>query len=81
MANQGKQFIGQYAFASKWDDPANGGNGHTFISMANPGNRASYQLLYAEYQEGIRIDGNSGNNASQLGSWNLPSPYVSLGSG
>jgi hypothetical protein len=55
--------------------------GHTFISMANPGNHASYQLLYAEYQDGIRIDGYSGNNVSQLGSWNLPSRYVSPGSG
>ena len=80
-AQQGQKLLDNYPFASRWDDPANGGNGRTFISMANPGNWASYQLLYAEYQDGIRIDGNSGNNASQIGSWFLPNQYVSPGSG
>jgi hypothetical protein len=87
MAEQGRERLEKFNYASRWDDPAQGGRGHTFISMANPGNAASAQLLYAEYLHGIRLDGRSsdygagtGNNVSQLGCWYLPGKCISPGS-
>jgi hypothetical protein len=88
MAGQGMRAMkDQYAFASRWDDPANGGNGDTYISMANPGNRATYQLMYALYAAGVRIDGRSTDgtgapgNHTQVGSWYSPGGYMDTGGG
>jgi hypothetical protein len=73
----------RYTFASRWDDPSYVGRGDMFISMANPGNSASFQLMYAEYLSGTRIDGISSNpvptsksagNSSLIGSWWVPEP-------
>lgn len=65
-----------YPYASRWDNPANGGKGKSFISMANPGNKASYQLMFAQHAAGVRIEGRSSEhaagaagNASHIGSW------------
>ncbi|MDH4123458.1 MAG: hypothetical protein OEV21_05200 [Thermoplasmata archaeon] len=65
-----------YSYASKWDNPDYVGDGDTYISMAVPGNSASYQYLYATYLNGIRINGicsnplgSSAGNASLIGSW------------
>ena len=71
----------QLNFASKWDDPSYVGKGDMFISMANPGNSASYEAIFALYARGTRIDGVSSNpvqgslsagNASLIGSWWIP---------
>lgn len=77
-----------YAFASRWDAPANGGRGDTYISMANPGNKASYQMMYALYLAGIRIDGRSSEltagsagNHTQIGSWYDIGGYLGTGGG
>lgn len=77
-----------YTFASRWDAPANGGRGDTYISMANPGNKATYQQLYALYAAGIRIDGRSSDkeagspgNHTQLGSWYDAGGYHGTGAG
>jgi len=54
-----------------------------YISMANPGSSASFQMMFAEYARGTRIDGASSNpvpgsktagNASLIGSWWIPQP-------
>lgn len=65
-----------YTFASRWDDPSYVGAGDMYISMANPGDSASFQLMFAEYDRGTRIDGISSNppsiaagNASLIGCW------------
>ena len=67
-----------YAFASRWDDPSYVGNGDTYISLANPGNTATFQMEYAQYAAGIRIEGTSSNQAngapgndSLIGSWGI----------
>ncbi len=77
-----------YDFASRWDDPDRGGKGDTYISMANPGNKASYEMLYALYLAGIRIDGRSSDlaagaagNHTQLGSWYDIGGYLGTGGG
>jgi hypothetical protein len=89
QAQQGAQTLrDNYSYASRWDSPSNGGRGDTFISMANPGNKATYQQLYALYQAGIRIDGRSSDKAAgspgnhtQLGSWYDPGGYGGSGAG
>lgn len=89
QAHDGVDFLkGNYSYASRWDAPANGGKGDTYISMANPGNKATYQMLYALYQAGIRIDGRSSEkeagapgNHTQLGSWYDPGGYEGSGAG
>jgi len=89
QAAEGVQFLkGNYSYASRWDAPSNGGRGDTYISMANPGNKATYQQLYALYQAGIRIDGRSSDkeagspgNHTQLGSWYDPGGYQGSGAG
>ena len=77
------QLEDRYTFASRWDDPAYVGRGDTYISMANPGSSASFQMMFAEYARGTRIDGASSNpvpgsktagNASLIGSWWTPQP-------
>ncbi len=78
-ANQGQLALkNAYEFASRWDDPAYVGNGDTYISMANPGNSATFQMEYAQYLAGMRIEGISSNQAngvagndSIIGSWGL----------
>ncbi|MGD0818868.1 MAG: hypothetical protein ABR986_10830 [Methanomassiliicoccales archaeon] len=78
-SKQGQQaLVKAYDFASRWDDPAYVGNGDTYISLANPGNTATFQMEYAQYLNGIRIEGISsaqGNGAagndSLIGSWGL----------
>jgi hypothetical protein len=79
MATRGMAFLeANYQYASRWDAPVNGGSGDTYISMANPGNRATYQLMYALFDAGIRVDGRSTDgsgapgNHSQIGSWYSP---------
>jgi hypothetical protein len=71
-----KRLESKYAFASRWDDPAYVGNGDTYISLANPGNAATYQIMFAQYMRGTRIEGTSSNqgdlvagNFSLYGSW------------
>ncbi len=81
-ANQGQQaLIKAYAYASRWDNPAYVGKGETYISLANPGDSATYQMMYAQYQVGIRIEGTGSSscngvsgNASLIGCWWL-TPY------
>lgn len=88
-ANSGMNHLKSfYEFASRWDAPANGGKGDTYISMANPGNKASYQMMYALYLAGIRIDGRSSDlaagsagNHSQIGSWYDVGGYHGTGGG
>ncbi|HEY3421255.1 MAG TPA: hypothetical protein VGK23_11960 [Methanomassiliicoccales archaeon] len=64
-ANQGQQALKKaYIFASRWDDPSYVGNGDTYISLANPGNTATFQMEYAQYLAGIRIEGISSNQAN-----------------
>jgi len=46
-----------YDFASRWDDPSYVGWGDTYISLANPGNTASLEMMYAQYLYGTRIEG------------------------
>ena len=78
-ANQGQQGLKKaYTFASRWDDPSYVGNGDTYISLANPGNTATFQVEYAQYMAGIRIEGTSsvqGNGApgndSIIGAWGV----------
>jgi hypothetical protein len=71
----------QLNYASRWDDPSYVGKGDMYISMANPGNSASYEAIFALYARGTRIDGVSSNpvpgslsagNASLIGSWWIP---------
>ena len=69
----------KYDFASRWDDPSYVGVGDTYISMANPGNTASWEMMFAQFQTGIRIMGTSswtylGGNNSLIGSYwiNVP---------
>jgi len=71
LSEAGKQFIDHYPFASKWDDPANGGKGRTFISMANPGDESTIPMLIDLWKiAGIRIDGRADHiNSTSLGSW------------
>jgi len=68
-----------YTFASKWDDPGYVGVGDTYISLANPGNTASWEMMFAQFQTGIRMMGTSswtylGGNSSLIGSYwiNVP---------
>ncbi|MEM0343306.1 MAG: PKD domain-containing protein [Thermoplasmata archaeon] len=65
-----------FEFASRWDDPRYVGVGDTYISLASPGNSASWAQVFAQYARGTRIMGVSSNpfngapgNASLLGSW------------
>jgi hypothetical protein len=65
-----------YTFASRWDDPSYVGRGDTYISLANPGSAATYELMFAQYLAGTRIEGGSSNqgdtipgNYSIFGSW------------
>lgn len=71
LSEEGRGFIDHYTFASKWDDPANGGKGKTFISMANPGDESTMPMLTALWERtGIRIDGTANHiNSTTLGSW------------
>jgi hypothetical protein len=71
LSEAGKKFIDCYGFASKWDDPAYGGKGKTFISMANPGDESTIPMLTALWEiAGIRIDGRADHiNSTALGSW------------
>ncbi len=78
-ANQGQQALrNAYDFASRWDDPSYVGNGDTYLSLANPGNTATFQMLYAQYLAGVRIEGISSNQAngapgndSLIGAWGV----------
>ncbi len=70
---------GVYDFASKWDDPNYVGMGDSYISLANPGNTASWEMMFAQFQTGIRMMGTSswtylGGNSSLIGSYwiNVP---------
>ncbi len=50
-----------YTYASRWDDPAMGGAGDTYLSLANPGNTATYQMMFAQFAAGTRIEGIGSN--------------------
>ena len=70
-----------YWFASRWDDPRYVGEGDTYISVACPGNSASWEQVYARYAGGARIMGISaqyylGGNSSLLGSYWLYGPNL-----
>ncbi len=74
-------FDSKYWFASRWDDPRYVGKGDTYISIACPGNSASWEQVYAEYLAGIRMMGISaqfylGGNSSLLGSYWLSGPNL-----
>ncbi|MGE5379426.1 MAG: hypothetical protein ACM3L5_00965 [Candidatus Saccharibacteria bacterium] len=87
QAQEGMNMLrSSYNYASRWDDPASGGKGDTYISMAYPGNKASYELLYALNAAGIKIDGRASENGAagnrtQLGSYYYPGGYLDTGSG
>jgi hypothetical protein len=74
-----------YAFASRWDNPSYVGVGDTYISIACPGNSASWEQAFAEFERGTRIMGIASNyyngaagNSSLMGSWSsAPIPKVS----
>lgn len=74
---EGRNFLSAaYEFASRWDDPMYVGTGGTFISMGNPGNGASMQMMLSQYANGMRIAGTSsdvraGYAPSIIGSWIL----------
>ncbi len=34
-----------------------GGAGDTYLSLANPGNTATYQMMFAQFAAGTRIEG------------------------
>jgi len=82
-ANSGhSQLESYYTYASRWDNPAYVGKGDTYISLANPGSAATYQMMFAQYQRGTRIMGDSSNfvdtvagNSSLYGSWILPNSH------
>ncbi len=57
-----RMFRGEYEYASRWDRPSSGGMGDTYISLANPGNSATYQMMFAQYLAGTRIEGIGSNN-------------------
>jgi hypothetical protein len=70
------QMEAAYTFASRWDDPSYVGRGDTYISLANPGSAATYEMMFAQFLEGTRIEGASSNpwdvvpgNYSLYGSW------------
>jgi len=70
------QMNSYYSYASRWDDPSYVGRGDTYISMANPGSAASYEMMFAQYLAGTRIEGASSGqgdtvsgNYSLYGSW------------
>jgi hypothetical protein len=72
-----------YTFASRWDNPAYVGVGDMYITIACPGNSASWEMLYAEYARGTRIMGLASNyangapgNHSLLGSWYGPAAVL-----
>ena len=74
-------FGSKYWFASRWDDPRYVGDGDTFITIACPGNSASWEQVYAEFLAGVRIMGISaqyylGGNSSLLGSYWLTGPNL-----
>ena len=54
-------FSSAYNYSSRWDDPGYVGDGDAYISMANPGNSATYQMMYAQYAAGMRIEGIGSN--------------------
>jgi hypothetical protein len=61
-----------YEYASRWDSPSNGGLGDTYLSLANPGNSATYQMMFAQYLAGTRIEGmgsQPGNGAPGNTTW------------
>ena len=65
-----------YSYASRWDNPAYVGAGDMYITIACPGNSASWEQMYAEYARGTRIMGFTSNyyngapgNYSLIGSW------------
>ncbi len=73
-----------YTYASHWDAPAMGGAGDTYLSLANPGNTATYQMMFAQFAAGTRIEGISSNqyngapgNSTWLGSYYLYGPWNS----
>lgn len=76
-ANQGHNAIENiFTFASRWDDPSYVGKGDMYISVASPGNSASWAQIFAHYARGTRILGFASNpyngapgNASIIGSW------------
>lgn len=78
-AEQNQQmFRGEYEYASRWDRPDSGGMGDTYISLANPGNSATYQMMFAQYLAGTRIEGIGSNyyngvpgNSTWMGSYYL----------
>jgi hypothetical protein len=70
------QMENAYTFASRWDDPSYVGRGDTYISFACPGSAATYEIMFAQFMEGTRIQGASSNpwdtvpgNYSIYGSW------------
>jgi hypothetical protein len=65
-----------YTFASRWDNPDYVGAGDMYITIASPGNSASWEQMYAEFARGTRIMGFTSNyyngapgNYSLIGSW------------
>ncbi|MBU1914123.1 MAG: hypothetical protein KJ563_02885, partial [Candidatus Thermoplasmatota archaeon] len=72
-------FEDRYWFASRWDDPRYVGKGDTYISIANPGNSASWEQMFAHYLSGTRLMGISSQyylagNSSLIGSYWMYAP-------
>ena len=72
-------FEDKYWFASRWDDPRYVGKGDTYISIANPGNSASWEQMFAHYLSGTRLMGISSmyylaGNSSLIGSYWMYAP-------
>jgi hypothetical protein len=72
-------FEDRYWFASRWDDPRYVGEGDTYISIANPGNSASWEQMFAHYLSGTRLMGISSQfylagNSSLIGSYWMYAP-------
>lgn len=79
-ADAGHSMLEQsYTYASRWDDPGYVGNGDMYISLANPGNTASWEMMYAEFLRGTRLEGTGswtylGGNSSIIGSYWIYAP-------
>ena len=72
-------FEDKYWFASRWDDPRYVGKGDSYISIANPGNSASWEQMFAHYLSGTRLMGISSQyylagNSSLIGSYWMYAP-------
>ena len=69
-------FENAYWFASRWDDPRYVGEGDSYISLANPGNSASWEQMFAQYARGTRMMGTSSQYYLAGNSWLIGSYWL-----